>query len=117
MKDNKTFALKKVKYSGQDPITIDGYRNEINLLNSLKGCPWIVELVESWEDYENQVLYMVMEYGETDLANVLNKQAKSQGRKHYIKMYWEQMLRAVQAIHQMNIIHSDLKPAVSLIRL
>jgi serine/threonine-protein kinase TTK/MPS1 len=30
---------------------------------------------------------------------------------NFIRNYWEQMLQAVQAIHDANIIHSDLKPA------
>jgi serine/threonine-protein kinase TTK/MPS1 len=30
---------------------------------------------------------------------------------NFLRNYWEQMLQAVQAIHDHNIIHSDLKPA------
>jgi serine/threonine protein kinase len=30
---------------------------------------------------------------------------------NFIRVYWEQMLRAVQAIHEEKIVHSDLKPA------
>ncbi|KAJ3327610.1 hypothetical protein HDU76_011450 [Blyttiomyces sp. JEL0837] len=30
---------------------------------------------------------------------------------NFVRMYWNQMLQAVQCIHDENIIHSDLKPA------
>ena len=52
-----------------------------------------------------------MECGEIDFAHIL---AKHQGRPlglNFIRVYWEQMLRAVQAIHEEKIVHSDLKPA------
>lgn len=52
-----------------------------------------------------------MECGEIDFAHIL---AKHQGRPlglNFIRVYWEQMLRAVQAIHDEKIVHSDLKPA------
>jgi serine/threonine protein kinase len=52
----------------------------------------------------------VMEYGEIDLAHLLKKEQGNISR-NFIRMYWEQMLQAVHAIHEENIIHTDLKPA------
>ena len=43
---------------------------------------------------------------------MLQKDAEQPLSINFIRNYWEQMLQAVQAIHDQNIIHSDLKPAV-----
>lgn len=55
-----------------------------------------------------------MECGETDLAKVLtlrHGQEDSQMDVSFIRYYWREMLQCVQAVHDLNIIHSDLKPA------
>ena len=53
-------------------IEAQGFRNEIKLLQKLKGNPRIVTLYDSEErDEENgtkRILYMVMEHGEKDLS-------------------------------------------------
>jgi serine/threonine-protein kinase TTK/MPS1 len=52
-----------------------------------------------------------MECGEIDFAHIL---AKYQGQAlgvNFMRVYWEQMLLAVEAVHTENIVHSDLKPA------
>ncbi|KAJ1941221.1 Dual-specificity kinase, spindle pole body (SPB) duplication and spindle checkpoint function [Kickxella alabastrina] len=54
---------------------------------------------------------MVMELGDTDLANVLKRQGEVALGMNTIRLYWEQMLRAVQAIHDERVVHADLKPA------
>jgi serine/threonine-protein kinase TTK/MPS1 len=52
-----------------------------------------------------------LEYGEIDLEKMLQKSPDVPLSINFIRNYWEQMLQAVQAIHDHNIIHSDLKPA------
>jgi len=52
-----------------------------------------------------------MECGEIDFAHILAKHSGVPLGLNFIRVYWEQMLRAVQAIHDEKIIHSDLKPA------
>ena len=55
---------------------------------------------------------MILEFGEIDLEKMLQKDLET-GRItiNRLRNYWEQMVQAVQAIHNQNIIHSDLKPA------
>jgi hypothetical protein len=53
------YALKKVKLVGQDASVLEGYKNEILLLQKLKGNPRIISL-ES-HDASKEFLLMVKE--------------------------------------------------------
>ncbi|OUM59255.1 hypothetical protein PIROE2DRAFT_47256 [Piromyces sp. E2] len=108
--EGKILALKKIDINGSDKNAINSYVNEINLLNHLRNNSRIIQLVDSEINREANSIYMVMECGEIDLAKLLQKEGKKISISS-IKMYWEQMLKAVHAIHEENIIHSDLKPA------
>ena len=60
-------------------------------------------------------ILIVMEHGEIDLAHLLARY--QHGARdgalddNYLRMYWQQMLEAVHAIHEQRVIHGDLKPA------
>lgn len=56
-----------------------------------------------------------MECGDADLAKVLQKKKGKPLDENFIRLYWQQMLQAVQTIHDKRIIHSDLKPANFLV--
>jgi serine/threonine-protein kinase TTK/MPS1 len=89
------------------------YENEIDLLQSLQGNDHIITLV-GWERKSDpSVLYIVMECGDADLCTALKNRKKSGLAidENCQRLYWQQMLEAVQAIHAVNIVHSDLKPA------
>jgi serine/threonine-protein kinase TTK/MPS1 len=43
----KIYALKRIKLAGRDEEAATGFIDEINLLNSLKDKPNIIQLVES----------------------------------------------------------------------
>ncbi|KAL3798907.1 hypothetical protein ACHAWO_013024 [Cyclotella atomus] len=114
-------ALKKLKLDGLNKQAIDGYANEIALLNRLKGNPAIIQLYSSQVDLERKSIYLVMELGEVDLNYVLRQQellSSKQGKggrsslnMNFIRLTWQQMLSAVHSIHEERIVHSDLKPA------
>ncbi|ORY86576.1 Pkinase-domain-containing protein [Neocallimastix californiae] len=108
--EGKILALKKIDINGSDKTAFQGYINEINLLNHLKNNSRIIQLMDSEINRDTNSIYMVMECGEIDLARLLQKEGNKISISS-IKMYWEQMLKAVHAIHEENIIHSDLKPA------
>ncbi|RKO93224.1 kinase-like domain-containing protein [Blyttiomyces helicus] len=113
----KIHALKKVKLKDQDEAAVEGYINEIALLRKLRNNQRIIRLVDAEIDYGRGIILMVLEYGETDLNVLLQKNMKSDHSErltmNFIRNYWEQA--TVQAIHGENIIHSDLKPANFLI--
>lgn len=43
----KIYALKRIKLAGRDEEAASGFIDEINLLNSLRDKPNIIQLVES----------------------------------------------------------------------
>eukprot|EP01080_Neovahlkampfia_damariscottae_P001675 gene1675-444_t len=102
------FALKKVKLRGVNRQTMMGFINEIQMLKQLRGKKTIVQYVDSEIRKSDATLYLVMECGDTDLSSLLKSKKLNQNQ---IRLYWEQMLEAVQTIHEEKIIHSDLKPA------
>lgn len=113
--NGEVMALKRVKveYSSYSRTMMESYANEISLLKKLRGSPNIVQLYDSEVDYKNGMIQLVMEYGEMDLNMRIGKATmESRGMgENFIRLMWEQMLEAVQVIHQARIVHSDLKPA------
>ncbi|XP_011001427.1 PREDICTED: serine/threonine-protein kinase MPS1-like isoform X2 [Populus euphratica] len=135
--DCTIYALKKIKLKGRDYGTAYGFCQEILYLNKLKGKNNIIQLI----DYEvtdktllhevmsgsvnnkdgivkdDGCIYMVLEYGEIDLAHMLSQKWKEMDSsnqtidENWLRFYWQQILQAVNTIHEERIVHSDLKPA------
>ncbi|KAJ2554750.1 Dual-specificity kinase, spindle pole body (SPB) duplication and spindle checkpoint function [Coemansia sp. RSA 1878] len=108
---HEIFAIKRVSFSRADVQAIEGYVNEIILLRKFEGNPHIVQLFDAEINKERGLLHMVMEFGETDLASVLKRSGARPLGMNTVRLYWEQMLRAVQTIHEERVVHADLKPA------
>ncbi|KAI4389141.1 hypothetical protein MLD38_001397 [Melastoma candidum] len=135
--DCTIYALKKIKLKGRDYATAYGFCQEIEYLNKLKGNNNIIELIDyevTDKTLQNEVrsgsmnikdgrvkedgfIYMVLEYGEIDLALMLSQKWKEMERsgqmidENWLRFYWQQILQAVRTIHEERIVHSDLKPA------
>ncbi|GFQ02435.1 probable serine/threonine-protein kinase mps1 [Phtheirospermum japonicum] len=135
--DCTIYALKKIKLKGRDYATAFGFCQEIEYLNRLKGKSNIIQLVDyevtdktlhqevmngSMSNKDGRVkddgyIYMVLEYGEIDLAHMLAQKWKElEGSneiidENWLRFYWQQILLAVTTIHEERIVHSDLKPA------
>nr|POF12970.1 serine/threonine-protein kinase mph1 [Quercus suber] len=110
----KTFALKRVKLDDCDESAVRGYKGEIDLLNQLKDVERVVRLFD-WElnDAKHELL-VLMEKGETDLNRLLTLRLNGTDARFdsaFTRFYWREMLECVQAVHEHNIVHSDLKPA------
>ncbi|CAE6441174.1 unnamed protein product [Rhizoctonia solani] len=111
--NNKIYALKRVRLDSKvDEETMRGYVNEMQLLKRLDGNERIIKLIDSQAvGRGGRYLMMVMELGEIDLAKLLAEKQGTRLQPHWIAIYWQQMLEAVQTIHEEKIVHSDLKPA------
>jgi serine/threonine-protein kinase TTK/MPS1 len=56
----------------------------------------------------------LMEFGEIDLNTILKRRIHSEHPKFdaaFTQFYWKEMLECVAAVHQHDVVHSDLKPA------
>lgn len=56
----------------------------------------------------------LMEFGEVDLDTILKHRIHSEHPKFdagFTQFYWREMLECVAAVHQHDVVHSDLKPA------
>ncbi|KAK0249956.1 hypothetical protein LTS09_014836 [Friedmanniomyces endolithicus] len=110
----KTFALKRVKLDNCDEGTVRGYKGEIDLLKKLTEVERVVRLFD-WElNEEKQELCVLMEKGETDLNRILTLRLNGTDAvfdSAFTRYHWKEMLECVQAVHDHDIVHSDLKPA------
>ncbi|KAJ4963104.1 hypothetical protein NE237_023043 [Protea cynaroides] len=135
--DCTIYALKKIKLKGRDYATAYGFSQEIEYLNKLKGKNNIIQLVDfevtdktllndvmngSMNTKDGRIkddgyIYMVLEFGEIDLAHMLSQKWKEMDSsewsidENWLRFYWQQILQAVNTIHEERIVHSDLKPA------
>lgn len=114
-------ALKRVQVRRSCPnfkSTFESYANEIDLLQRLRGSPRIVYCHDAEVREDLGIIYLVMEYGDIDLAKHLTESAKMSPNPidgNSRRVYWKQMLEAVRTIHEAKIVHGDLKPANFLI--
>ncbi|XP_058089683.1 serine/threonine-protein kinase MPS1 isoform X2 [Magnolia sinica] len=135
--DCTIYALKSIKLKGRDYSTAYGFCQEIEYLNKLKGKNNIIQLIDyevtdktlleevmsgsmtikDGRIREDGYIYMVLEYGEIDLAHMLAQKWKQMDNSslqiddNWLRFYWQQILQAVNTIHEERIVHSDLKPA------
>lgn len=106
----KLFATKKVKRKKADDEMTKYFKNEINILRILNH-PNIVKLEEIKMDENNY--YIVMEYiNGGELSDYLKKYIEKYGKpfsEEIVQYLMKQIISALIYIHDLNIIHRDLK--------
>ena len=88
---------------------------EVKLLRRLKH-PYVVELLDVIEPKDREsfdILYIVLEYAESDLKKVIKSAIHLQ--MLHIKTVTYNLICAVNYIHSSDVLHRDLKPANVLI--
>lgn len=108
--DGKHYALKKVKMANEvDGFPITSLR-EIKILQKLNH-PNIISLKEVSVGFKQNSVFLVFDYFETDLANLVDTLAVKNESLYLsdIKRIMEKLLLAVEYMHRNEIIHRDLK--------
>ncbi|KAH0785423.1 Pkinase-domain-containing protein [Histomonas meleagridis] len=103
------YALKEVRYSDKSLTILENYENEIKLLQELQGSDRIINIIDSEINTNEKLILIVLELGDADLRSIISSQERLS--PNYIRYTWQQMLEAVQTIHEKKIIHGNLKPS------
>ncbi|RNA32979.1 dual specificity kinase TTK isoform X3 [Brachionus plicatilis] len=116
-RENKSYAMKKVKLSEIDEESVNLVMNEITLLKKLQDTGKVIRLYDYEYVKKDNHLNLVMEIGSTDLSVFFKREIqKYKCVKEPTRGYfWQKMLEAVHAIHNEGVIHSDIKPGNFLV--
>ena len=111
--DGNIYALKKVKLINLSEKERKNALNEVRLLASVKS-KFVISYREAFFDEKDNTLCMVMEYADGgDLYQKIKENRKSQilFEESDIWRIFIQLVKGLKALHELNILHRDLKSA------
>lgn len=112
-RSNETIAVKKIFDAFRDETDAQRTFREIIFLKAFRSHPNIVKLHNVYKASNNLDIYLIFEFMESDLHNIIKKGTILKDiHKRYV-MY--QLINAIKYIHSGNVIHRDLKPSNVLI--
>jgi NIMA (never in mitosis gene a)-related kinase len=111
--DNLIYALKKVKLTNLTDKEKTNSLNEVRILASVKS-KYVISYKEAFFDEKDKTLGIVMEFADNgDLYQkiVEHKQKKTYFEETEIWKIFIQMVKGLKALHELRILHRDLKSA------
>lgn len=123
---NKMVALKFLNPSfAKDNYSAECFHREIKILSSFRGQKNIIPIIGEKNELEIILsdaltgieLPLQLLYHITPLANYSIRQYISSGERNYLKniLFFKEMCKAVQRLHNNEICHRDLKPSNFLV--
>jgi len=108
-------AIKRMENIFEDETDCKRILREVCLMRKLRH-PFLVELVEiiyPMKPATFDILYVVMEYAESDLKKIIKSNINLE--MLHIQTIVYNLLCAIKYLHESNVLHRDLKPANVLI--
>ena len=108
---NKIYALKKIFDAFQHATDAQRTYREIEILKQIEH-PNIIKLHQTMKAENNRDVYLVFEFVEADLHNVI---AENILKDVHIRYIIYQLAKSLKYLHSGKILHRDLKPSNVLV--